>query len=83
MDDAEDRTAVAVPARLEQEMALIREAIATVAAGVAPRVVVSGIRFGELLLDPARRLARESGVRLVPLWGIDDAGTDVAVERVG
>ena len=81
MDDLEDRTADVVPATLEFEMGLIREAIAMVAWGAAPRVAAR-IRFGETLLDPGRRLALEAGVRLVPLWPADEAGADSAVERI-
>jgi hypothetical protein len=82
MDDAEDQAARVVPATLEHEMQLIREAIAMVASGGAPRVVLAGIRFGETLLDPGRRLALDAGVRLVPLWRSDEAGADLAVERI-
>ena len=78
MDYREDRTADVVPATLEFEMGLIRE----VASGGAPRVILAGIRFGETLLDPGRRLALEAGVRLVPLWPADEAGADLAVERI-
>jgi hypothetical protein len=67
---------------LEHEMSLVREAIAMVASGASPRVVVGGLRFGEALLVPARGLAMEAGVRLVPLWMPDDAGADIAVERI-
>jgi hypothetical protein len=67
---------------LEYEMNLVREAIAMVAGGDAPRVVVGGLHFGEALLATARGLAAEAGVRLVPLWMPDDAGADIAVERI-
>jgi hypothetical protein len=82
MDDVEDQAAWVVPAKLEQEMRLIREAIAMVASGGAPRVVLAGLSFGETLLDPGRRLALDAGVRLVPLWRADEAGADLAVERI-
>jgi hypothetical protein len=82
MDDIGDQTARVVPATLEQEMRLIREAIAMVASGASPRVVLAGIRFGETLLDSGRRLALDAGVRLVPLWRADEAGADLAVERI-
>jgi hypothetical protein len=67
---------------LEHEMSLVREAIAMVAAGASPRVTVGGLRFGEALLTSARGLAIEAGVRLVPLWMPDDAGADIAIERI-
>jgi hypothetical protein len=82
MEDVDDRTAEVIPVVRDREMQLIREAIAMVAAGGALRVVVAGIRFGEVLLEPARRLALESGVRLTPLWTADGARADVAVERI-
>jgi len=68
---------------LEQESLLVREAIAMVAMGGSPRVIVGGLRFGEQLLEPNRVLAAEAGVRLVPLWMPDDAGADIVVERIG
>lgn len=82
MQDVGDRMAEAVPVTIEHELRLIREAIAMVATGGAPRVVLAGIRFGETLLDPARRLALEAGVRLIPLWRADESGADLAVERL-
>ena len=82
MDEVEDQLAQVVPATLEHEMRLVREAIAMVASGGAPRVILAGINFAETLLDPARRLALEAGVRLVPLWRADEAGADIAIERI-
>ena len=63
-------------------MNLVRDAIAMVASGGSRRVVVGGLSFGETLLDHARGLATEAGVRLVPLWMPDDAGADIAIERI-
>jgi hypothetical protein len=82
MDHPDDRTADVVPVTLEHEMRLISEAIAFVASGGAPRVVVAGLRFGDGLLHSARRVALEAGVRIVPLWHADEAGIDIAVERI-
>lgn len=82
MDHADDRTAEAVPATLEHELRLIEEAIAFVASGGAPRVVVASLRLGEALLGPAQRVAREAGVRILPLWRADEAGLDIAIERI-
>jgi hypothetical protein len=61
---------------------LIRDAIAMVAAGGAPRVVVAGIGFSEHALDQGRRLAVEANVRMMLLERADGAGVDVAIERI-
>jgi hypothetical protein len=77
-NDSSD-TAVQV---LERELELIRSAIAMVASGAAPRVSLGSLRFGEQLIKPARRMALEAGVRIVPLWTSADGGTGLAVERL-
>jgi hypothetical protein len=82
MDQSTDRTEAQVGRTLEHEIDLVREAIAMVAGGASPRVVVGGLRFGEALLEPTGALAAEAGVRLVPLWMPDDAGADIAIERI-
>ena len=82
MNRATDRTSVEVPATLEHEMRLIDEAIALVASGGAPRAIVAGLRLGEAIVEPARQMAREAGVRVVPLWRADEGGADIAVERI-
>ena len=82
MNDPGDRMAEEIPATLENEMRLFRGAIALVAGGGAPRVVVSGVRFGDTLLDTLRRLAAEAGVRVVPLWPADESGVDIAIEPI-
>jgi hypothetical protein len=66
----------------ERETRLVREAIAMVAAGASTRVVIAGIRFGEALLDSARRMGLESGVRVNPLWRADHSGADIVVEPI-
>ena len=81
MTEPADRMADAVPATLEHEMGLVREAIAMVASGAAPRVILAGIRFGDPLTDWGRGLAGQAGVLLRPLWRSDEAGTDLSVER--
>ena len=67
---------------LDQELGLIRDAIALVAVGGSRRVVVANLRYGEQLLGRAERLAQEADVRIVPLWMPDDAGSDIAVEAI-
>lgn len=82
MRELGDPTTEAVHATLEHEMQLVSEAVAMVAAGRAPRVILGGIRFGDTLLTWAARLAGDAGVRLTPLWRADEAGADLAVERM-
>jgi hypothetical protein len=82
MDHTADESTTPVGPTLEREMNLVRQAIAMVASGASRRVVVGGLQFGEELLVPARGLATEAGVRLVPLWMPDDAGADIAIERI-
>jgi len=77
-----DQTAEIVTAALEREVELIREAIAMVAGGGSPRVIVAGLRLGDALLPSARRMAIEAGVRIVPLWPADETGIDISVERL-
>jgi hypothetical protein len=66
---------------LSHELDLVREAISMVASSGAPRVVLGGLRFGEQLLEPARRMAVGTGTRIVPLWTTDEGGLDLVVER--
>jgi hypothetical protein len=82
MDQRADQTVEIVPATLDREMALIREAIALVASGRAPRTVVAGLLLSEALIEPATRIARDAGVALVPLWHTDDSGLDFAIEPI-
>lgn len=83
MESSTDRPTSSIGRTLEQEMALVQEAITMVASGASPRVVVGGLHFGEAVLALARPAAIEVGVRIVPLWMPDDAGADIAVERIG
>jgi hypothetical protein len=66
----------------ERELRLAREAIAMVACGASPRVVVAGIQFGDEILDTARRLALEAGVRVTPLRTSNGRGADLVVEPI-
>jgi hypothetical protein len=66
----------------ELELRLVREAIAMVASGASPRVVVAGIRYGDQLYDGCCRLALDAGVRIVPLRRPDRPNTDIAVESI-
>jgi hypothetical protein len=67
---------------VEIELGLVQDAIALVASGRSRRVVVAGLRLGDAILAQAEAFGREAGVRVVPLWSTDEAGTDIAVERI-
>jgi hypothetical protein len=69
-------------AQADREMRLVREAIDMVASGGSRRVILAGIGFGDSLLDPARRLALEAGVRVLPVRHEGDGGVDISVERI-
>jgi hypothetical protein len=71
-----------VPQLLEREIGLIYDAIALVASGSTPRVVVAGLQFGEQLLEPIRRVASERGVQAIPLWTADATAPDIAIEAL-
>lgn len=66
----------------DREMRLVREAIEMVATGRSSRVILAGIRYGADLLDPARRLALEAGVRVLAMRHDGDPGIDLSVERI-
>jgi hypothetical protein len=66
----------------ERETRLVREAIAMVAMGGSPRVIVAGIRHGEELLDVVRREALAAGVRVMAIRPAEDSRTDLAVEAI-
>ena len=78
----ERTSARAQAAALEREKRLIREAVAMVASGASPRVIVAGIRYGGTLLDMARRIGLEAGVRVNPIWSNDHATADIVVEPI-
>jgi hypothetical protein len=65
-----------------RELRMVREAIAMVAMGITPRVVLAGIRHGDDILVAARRLALEAGVRVNRLGQLEDKGADLAVEPI-
>jgi hypothetical protein len=79
---ADDRSWLLTGQAIERELATIRGAIEMVADGSSSRIVLGGLRFAEEILPQARAFAAELGVRIVPLWMADDAGTDLAIERI-
>ena len=77
-----DHRPTPVAVREERELRMVREAIAMVASGASSRVVVAGISRGDAILDAARRLGLESGVRVNRLAQPEAKGTDLAVEPI-
>ena len=59
---------------------MVREAIAMVSDGKAPRVDLAGLHFGEAMLEQATSWATAAGVGLRPLWRADEGGVDLAIE---
>jgi hypothetical protein len=57
----------AVEPELDGELRLLREAIMMVATGVSPHVTVAGLRFGDRLVPACVSMAREAGVRVLPV----------------
>jgi len=75
-------SADAVRQQVDRELRLVTDAIAMVAGGRSSRVTVAGLALGDAVLEPARRLARQAGVRIVPEWTADEEGVDITVERL-
>jgi hypothetical protein len=68
--------------RLDIEIREVRAAIALVASGSSPRVRLTGLRFGDELLEGLRDDADRDGVRLVAEPWPDDAGCNLSVEAL-
>jgi len=66
---------------LENELRLVRSAVALVASGASDRVALAGLSFGEELVPEAQRLAQLAGVRASPIWTTGESGADLVVER--
>ncbi len=66
----------------ERELRLAREAIAMVASGATPRVVIAGIRHGNEILESARRIGLASGVRVNPLRQPENDAADLVIEPI-
>ena len=66
---------------LEFEQSIVHGAIELVAAGMSNRVVCAGLRFAGQLLEPARSEADRAGVRITPMWSLDEEPTGLIVSR--
>ena len=82
MDQFSGATDQPIANTLEHEFDLVRSAIALVASGGASTVSLGSLHFGEELIEPARRLALASGVKITPLWSADESGAGLAFEKV-
>jgi len=60
---------------------LIESALVMVASGASSRVVLAGLRRGELVLPFAQERAREAGIVARAIW--HDRGCDIAIEPYG
>jgi hypothetical protein len=67
---------------MEHEMRLVRGAIEMVVGDPESRVTLGGLSFGEAILPWAVRSARQSLVRLDPIWHLD-GGCDLVVYADG
>jgi hypothetical protein len=61
---------------------MAREAVALVAAGASPRVVLAGLLHADQILIPARRFALERGVRVNRLAACDGTRVDLVIEPI-
>lgn len=66
---------------LDHELEIVRGAITLVASGTFRRVECGGLRFGAQLLEPCRAFGHDTGVRVTPIWGIDEDGVALAIDR--
>jgi len=75
--------ALAAPASLllEHELAMVRGAIELVASGVSNRVTCAGLRYASQMQAEAEAAARRAGVRLFPIWTLDEAATGLVIEQ--
>jgi hypothetical protein len=66
---------------IDHELELIRSAVAMVASGKAPRVVVGSLRFGEQIMDQAQELAGRNGLQATAQWTLDKHQHAIAIEH--
>jgi hypothetical protein len=68
--------------RLASEIVEVESAISLVAAGSASRITLSGLRFGEQVVQRFQADAADKGVRIEPILWPEDAGCDLIVRRI-
>ncbi|MGZ6269453.1 MAG: hypothetical protein ACXWMU_02635 [Candidatus Limnocylindrales bacterium] len=67
--------------RLASEIEEVGSAIELVRSGAASRVILTGLRFADAVIDRFGAEARREGVELDPEYWPEDAGCDVVVRR--
>jgi hypothetical protein len=68
--------------RLASEITEVESAIALVASGSASGVTLSGLRFGEQVMQRFQAEAAARGVVLEPIFWPEDEGCDLTVRRI-
>ncbi len=68
--------------KLAGELADVEASIALVSSGVATRVTLSGMRFGQQLADHLRSIAALQGVALEASFWPEDTACDIDVVRM-
>ena len=66
----------------DHELNVVRSAIAMVGSGCASRILLAGLGCGERLVKPARRIALEAGVRIVPERSTDGTRVRITIESI-
>lgn len=67
--------------KLASEVQEVETAISLVLAGAAERVTLTGLRFGQELVDQLAVRTLGQGVALDPVYWPEDAGCDLTVRR--
>jgi hypothetical protein len=81
MHDTDQTAGHEVRRTIDQEIELVASAVTLVATGGASSATVVGLKLGEAVLAIVAPQAAARGLRLVPLWGPDEAGLDIRVVR--
>jgi len=63
-------------------MRMAQEAIVMVSSGATKRVVIAGIRHGDAILEEARRIGLEAGVRVNALRQSEPIASELVIELI-
>jgi hypothetical protein len=81
MEDLEQALGESALPHLDYEFGLVLAAVTMVASGGARRILFASLRYGAQLLELARDQARGAGVRITPIWALDDEHVGLAIDR--